>query len=63
MTKTDAAHLVPALFFGGLIGIVLLAGGVSLVHVLLAVIGAYVLVSLLEVFFELSETPSAERKS
>jgi hypothetical protein len=62
MTKRDAAHLVPALVFDGLLGIMLVLGGVSLRDTLLAVCGAYVLVNILELFFDLTSQAQVEDK-
>ncbi|HEX8916949.1 MAG TPA: hypothetical protein VF898_00460 [Chloroflexota bacterium] len=62
MTKTDAAFLVPALVFGGVLGIMLLTNGISLRDALLAVCAAYGLVTLLQTVFEVSKTTSPEHK-
>jgi hypothetical protein len=62
MNQTDSAHLVPALLFGGILGIILLASGASLSDALLALCVAYALVSLLEWVFELGKSTSAEHK-
>src|SRR5579872_1214965 len=53
MKITNQAHLVPALIFGGLLGVILVGGGLSLGDALLAVCGAYALVTLLEFVFSL----------
>jgi hypothetical protein len=62
MNKTDAAHLLPALVFGGLLGVMLLANGASLGDALLGLCAAYALASLLEIVFELGTSTSAEHK-
>ena len=62
MTMTDGAHLIPALVFGGLLGILLLASGASLGDALLGLCAAYGLVSLLQMVFELGTSTSAEHK-
>jgi hypothetical protein len=63
MRRTDAAHLVPALVFSALLGVMLLASGASLTDALLVVCTAYVLVSLLEMVFDLGTSTSSEHKS
>jgi hypothetical protein len=60
-TKT-MAHLIPSLLFGGILGIVLVASGASLGDAVLALCGAYALVSLLEVLCDLEPAPPAENK-
>ena len=62
MKTTDTAHLGPALIFGVLLGLLLLANGTSPVDTLLAVCAAYVLVSVIEAVFALSEPTLVEPK-
>jgi hypothetical protein len=62
MNKTDTAHLVPAVVFGGVLGPMLLASGASLGDAVLGLCAAYALVSLLEIVFELGKSTSAKHE-
>jgi hypothetical protein len=62
LKRAGAAHLIPALVWGGLLGIILLAAGSSFGDAVLALCGAYGVVSLLEVLFDLDPSTTAENK-
>jgi hypothetical protein len=62
MKKTEIAHLVPALVFGGLLGIMLIARGISLGDALLVVCATYAFVSLVESLFETGTSTSVQPK-
>ena len=62
LTKSDVISLLPALLFGAVLGITLLAAGDSLSDTLLAVCAAYGLVSLLDAVWALDSATSHEQR-